>query len=105
MRLIRFREPDMRIIAVGLALALCAAPAGAGEVAVDVDVELRLPGVRIHIGERDPRGRYWDGRYWRDERWWHANCHRFRAHRDFRGRCDASPPRHCPPGQAKKGNC
>ncbi|MCB1896685.1 MAG: DUF2502 domain-containing protein [Zoogloeaceae bacterium] len=74
---------------------------------IGVDVEVRLPGVRIHIGERRPDGRYWDGEHWRDPAWWHDNCPRFENHKDFRGHCDAPPrgPKHCPPGQAKKGNC
>lgn len=93
-------------IAMGMiAAALFAAAPSAS--AADVDVDVRLPGIRIHIGDRDPRGRFWDGEVWREEVWWRENCHRFKGHKDFRGRCEPPPPppRHCPPGQAKKGNC
>ncbi|WP_259679292.1 DUF2502 domain-containing protein [Lonsdalea populi] len=31
---------------------------------------LSLPGVQLHIGDRDRRGYYWDGRYWRDPDYW-----------------------------------
>ncbi|MEW5288213.1 DUF2502 domain-containing protein [Erwinia papayae] len=31
------------------------------------------PGVELHIGDRDPYGRYWDGGGWRDPRDWHDN--------------------------------
>jgi len=89
--------------ALPLAAVLLAGPA----LAVDVDVHVQLPGVRVHIGDRDGDGLYWDGGHWREQGWWHENCPRFRNHKDFRGNCDAPPngPKHCPPGQAKKGNC
>jgi len=80
---------------------------GVPALAADVEVDVRLPGISIHIGDRDRDGRYWDGEHWQAPDWWRDNCHRFRDHKDFRGNCDAPPraPRHCPPGQAKKGNC
>ncbi|WP_017345345.1 DUF2502 domain-containing protein [Pantoea sp. A4] len=31
------------------------------------------PGVSLHLGDRNPRGDYWDGGRWRDARWWHNN--------------------------------
>ncbi|MCB1918028.1 MAG: DUF2502 domain-containing protein [Rhodocyclaceae bacterium] len=95
----------LRVALLSAVWAVASVPVSAAEIGVEVDV--RLPGVRIHIGERHPDGRYWDGEHWRDPAWWHDNCPRFRHHEDFRGRCDEPPrgPRHCPPGQAKKGNC
>ena len=114
-----------------LSLSLAALVQGlpASTQAVDVDLSIRTPGMSLYIGDRDRDGRYWDGGHWRDERWWLENCHRYRHHRDFRGHCEAprrgGPPRgrppeyrppqypyphdhghdHCPPGQARKGNC
>ncbi|MCB1909882.1 MAG: DUF2502 domain-containing protein [Rhodocyclaceae bacterium] len=94
-----------RILLAGAAWAVVGTPALAADVGIDVDV--RLPGVRIHIGERHADGRYWDGEHWRDPAWWRDNCPRFRNHKDFRGHCGEPPkgPAHCPPGQAKKGRC
>jgi len=28
------------------------------------------PGIILHLGDRDDRGRYWDGGRWRDDYWW-----------------------------------
>lgn len=94
-----------RGIGLMAALALVGTAPDAG--AADVSVDIRVPGVSIFIGDRDHEGRHWDGEHWRDDRWWRDNCHRFKDHKDFRGRCDPPPaaPGHCPPGQAKKGNC
>ncbi|OON39072.1 zinc ABC transporter substrate-binding protein [Izhakiella australiensis] len=32
---------------------------------------LSTPGLSIRLGDRDPRGYYWDGDRWRNPRWWH----------------------------------
>ena len=37
--------------------------------ATSADIDL-LPGVSLHLGDRDQRGNYWDGYDWRDQRWW-----------------------------------
>lgn len=70
-----------------------------------VDVNVSLPGVRIQsgattisIGERDKRGYYWDGRTWRDPVYWEKHHGKGQGQGQGRGY-------HCPPGQAKKGNC
>ncbi|MDD3353310.1 DUF2502 domain-containing protein [Zoogloea sp.] len=90
---------------------LAAVPAQAA--GLDVDLSIRTPGMSLYIGDRDPRGRYWDGGRWRDERWWNDNCHRYQGKKDFRGHCGPHPgggkkhrhEGHCPPGQARKGHC
>jgi hypothetical protein len=73
----------------------------------EVGVDVRLPGVSIYIGDRNRDGYYWDGDRWREPSWWRDNCYRFEGRKNFRGSCGAPPrgPKHCPPGQAKKGNC
>ena len=89
-----------------LALALALGGQAPATLAADVEIDVRLPGVRIQIGDRDRKGHYWDGKDWRAPRWWHSNCARLREDGRFRGRCDAPlKRRHCPPGQAKKGRC
>ena len=97
----------MKAMTCGAALLvlLSAAPVAG---AADIEMDIRLPGVRIHIGDRDHDGRHWDGERWREARWWRANCERLQRRKDFRGKCAPEPEpegRHCPPGQAKKGRC
>lgn len=95
----------MKTSAMAMLMAItCLAGEAAAQADVDVDIRVRVPGVTIHIGDRDSRGRYWDGSLWREEVWWREHCHRLRGHKDFRGEC-LPPHRHCPPGQAKKGRC
>lgn len=36
----------------------------------DVSIGVNVPGISLHIGDRDDRGHYWDGDRWRDPRWW-----------------------------------
>ncbi|MBS1159380.1 MAG: hypothetical protein H6R15_1799 [Proteobacteria bacterium] len=81
--------------------------------AVDVNVNLgnvrvQAPGVTITFGSRDDRGYYWDGYDWRDQAYWKQ--HRGpRGEKYYTGRGNRGVPHqdggHCPPGQAKKGNC
>ncbi|GAA5786812.1 hypothetical protein GCM10007860_25240 [Chitiniphilus shinanonensis] len=88
--------------------------------AADVDVSIGAPGISIHIGDRDHRGYYWDGYDWREPRWWddHQGRHVGERHpkgyywdghrwRDQKWWHDhhGPKPKHCPPGQAKKGRC
>ncbi|MEH2922512.1 DUF2502 domain-containing protein [Samsonia erythrinae] len=44
-----------------------------------------LPGVTLNIGDRDKRGRYWDGYDWRSERWWHQHRGYHRGERNRHG--------------------
>lgn len=39
----------------------------------DVSIGVNVPGLSLHIGDRDGRGHYWDGYRWREPRWWHEN--------------------------------
>ncbi|KAA8730293.1 MAG: DUF2502 domain-containing protein [Ewingella americana] len=36
----------------------------------NVEIGINVPGVSLHIGDRDNRGYYWDGGGWRDPGWW-----------------------------------
>lgn len=55
-----------------IALAFCSLlPLGVAQ-ATSADIDL-LPGVTLHLGDRDQRGNYWDGYDWRDQSWWHKN--------------------------------
>ncbi|TQI81529.1 uncharacterized protein DUF2502 [Serratia fonticola] len=39
----------------------------------DVSIGVNVPGLSLHIGDRDDRGHYWDGYRWREPRWWHEH--------------------------------
>lgn len=39
----------------------------------DVSIDINVPGVSLHLGDRDKRGNYWDGYDWRPPQWWHAH--------------------------------
>ncbi|GAA3602835.1 MAG: DUF2502 domain-containing protein [Gibbsiella quercinecans] len=39
----------------------------------DVSIDINVPGVSVHLGDRDSRGYYWDGYDWRPPQWWHAH--------------------------------
>ncbi|MCZ4060549.1 DUF2502 domain-containing protein [Pantoea sp. LMR881] len=47
-----------------------------------------LPGVTLHLGDRDRRGYYWDGGRWREPRWWNDrysyNERRWWRHEEWR---------------------
>ncbi|TPG62795.1 DUF2502 domain-containing protein [Ewingella americana] len=36
----------------------------------DVEIGVNVPGLSLHVGDRDPRGYYWDGGGWREPGWW-----------------------------------
>lgn len=78
-------------------LALLPLAAQASDVRISVDnVRIQSGGVTINIGDRDKRGYYWDGKVWRDPTYW----------KKYHGQGQGKPKGyHCPPGQAKKGNC
>src|SRR5690606_21187459 len=48
----------------------------------DVSIGVNVPGLSLHIGDRDHRGHYWDGYRWRDPRWW-ADHHRYERPRGY----------------------
>ena len=71
--------------------------APASDVQINIDkVRIQSGGTTISVGERDNRGYYWDGKTWRDPAYWEKN------HGNDKGKGHGH---HCPPGQAKKGNC
>jgi hypothetical protein len=87
----------------------CAVLGALSSSAFAIDVNVSIPGVRIQsgattisIGERDKRGYYWDGKTWRDPVYWekYHGKGQGQGHGQGQGR-----GHHCPPGQAKKGNC
>ncbi|MDO9243906.1 MAG: DUF2502 domain-containing protein [Rhodocyclaceae bacterium] len=79
--------------------------------AIDVNiggVRVQTPGVTVTFGSRDSRGYYWDGDVYRDSDYWKQhNGPRGQQYYTGRGNQGAAHQggRHCPPGQAKKGNC
>ena len=80
-----------------LLLAALPALAPAGDVQVNVgSIRVETGGTTISFGERDRRGYYWDGRVWRDPVYWEKHHGKGQGHGNGY---------HCPPGQAKKGNC
>lgn len=89
-----------------LAALIAASPLLANAVDVNVNlgnVRVQAPGVTVTFGSRDDRGYYWDGYYWRDAGYWKQhNGPRGEKYYTGRGNKGGS---HCPPGQAKKGNC
>ncbi|MCG8707359.1 DUF2502 domain-containing protein [Brenneria sp. 4F2] len=52
--------------------------------ASSVSIDL-MPGVTLNIGDRDPRGYYWDGYDWRSERWWREYRGHHRGERNRHG--------------------
>jgi len=79
---------------------------------------IQAPGVTVTFGSRDNRGYYWDGydyrepSYWkqhdgpRGERYYTGHGKKKKHHKHGHDRDDRyDEGRHCPPGQAKKGNC
>lgn len=55
----------------------------------DVSIGVNVPGLSLHIGDRDNRGHYWDGGRWRDPRWWAEH----RGYERPRGYYYGPPPR------------
>ena len=80
-------------------LAALPSVAPAADVQVNVgSVEIQAGGTTIRFGDRDRRGYYWDGKQWRDPVYWQKYHGQGKAQGQGKGV-------HCPPGQAKKGNC
>ena len=92
-----------------LAAMLAATPMLSNAIDINVgNVRIDAPGVSVTFGSRNDRGYYWDGREWRDSSYWKKH-NGPRGERYYTGRGDNGVPHHggghCPPGQAKKGNC
>ena len=92
-------------------LAIASAPLLAQAVDVNVNlgnVRVDAPGVSVTFGSRNDRGYYWDGYDWRDPDYWRRH-EGPRGEKYYTGRGNQGAPHHngghCPPGQAKKGNC
>jgi len=90
-------------ILCAFALAVLPLVVNASDVQISLDkLKIQSGGTTISIGERDQRGYYWDGKTWRDPAYWQK----------YHAKSVPPPPApvkgpgyHCPPGQAKKGNC
>lgn len=90
-----------------LATLLAASPLFAGATDINVNlgsVRVQGPGgVTVTFGSRDSRGYYWDGYEYRDPAYWKEHGGP-RGEKYYTGGKHGGG-RHCPPGQAKKGNC
>ena len=94
-----------------LAALLAASPLLANAVDINVNlgsVRVDAPGVSVTFGSRNDRGYYWDGYGWREPAYWKQH-NGPRGEKYYTGRGNKGVPHqgggHCPPGQAKKGNC
>lgn len=94
-----------------LATLIAATPLLANSADININLggtRIQAPGVTITFGSRDSRGYYWDGYEYRDERYWREH-NGPRGEKYYTGRGNNGVPHqnggHCPPGQAKKGNC
>lgn len=94
-----------------LAALLVASPLLANAVDINVNlgsVRVDAPGVSVTFGSRNDRGYYWDGYDWREPAYWKQHGGP-RGERYYTGRGNKHGHHkdggHCPPGQAKKGNC
>ncbi|WP_192458839.1 DUF2502 domain-containing protein [Musicola keenii] len=58
------------IVMAGVLGAAVAVPAAQAD-----SLSLALPGIYLHIGDRDDRGYYWDGNRWCDPDTWYARRH------------------------------
>ena len=66
-----YMENSLKKLFIALALSALHIMANA-DISVGISI---VPGVVIHIGDRDDRGHYWDGREWRDREWWEEHGH------------------------------
>jgi len=88
-------------------IAACPLVSSAADINVDIGgVRIQTPGVTVTFGSRDTRGYYWDGYDYRDQNYWKQhNGPRGEKYYTGRGNKGGGGGSHCPPGQAKKGNC
>lgn len=78
------------------------------DINVDVgSVRIQTPGVTVTFGSRDRRGYYWDGYDYREPNYWkqHNGPRGEKYYTGNKGGNKGGGGGHCPPGQAKKGNC
>ena len=94
-----------------MATLIAASPllANAADINVDLgNMRVQAPGVNVTFGSRDNRGYYWDGHDYREPKYWKEHDGP-RGEKYYTGRGNKGVPHqeggHCPPGQAKKGNC
>jgi hypothetical protein len=93
------KEIQMKNIVMTVIIAALPLMANASDVSVNVDgLKIQTGNTTISFGDQDKRGYYWDGKYWRDPVYWEKN------HGNGKGKGQGNG-NHCPPGQAKKGNC
>ncbi|KEY60125.1 DUF2502 domain-containing protein [Serratia sp. DD3] len=43
----------------------------------EVSIGVNVPGLSLHVGDRDARGYYWDGDYWREPPRRHRHHHHY----------------------------
>ena len=103
------RPSTLKKLLLGTLIAASPLFANAGDINVNLgNVRVQAPGVTVTFGTRDNRGYYWDGYDYRDPRYW-KDHNGPRGEKYYTGRGNNGVPHqgggHCPPGQAKKGNC
>lgn len=99
----------MKKLLLGALIAASPWLAHAGDINVNLgNVRVQAPGVTVTFGSRDNRGYYWDGYEYRNPQYW-KDHNGPRGEKYYTGRGNNGVPHknggHCPPGQAKKGNC
>ena len=99
----------MNKILFALLIAGCPLLASASDIHVNVgSVRVQTPGMVVTFGSRNDRGYYWDGYDYRDPSYWKKH-NGPKGEKYYTGRGNNGVPHqdggHCPPGQAKKGNC
>jgi hypothetical protein len=90
-----------------LAVLIAASPlvSTASDVNVNLgSVRIQAPGVTVTFGAQDNRGYYWDGYDYREPKYWKEH-NGPRGQKYYTGHGNNKGGSHCPPGQAKKGNC
>ncbi|AXS79881.1 DUF2502 domain-containing protein [Dechloromonas sp. HYN0024] len=94
-----------------LAAVIASAPLLASATDINVNLggmRIQAPGVTVTFGSQDNRGYYWDGQDYRHPDYWRKH-EGYRGERYYTGRGHDEGRHegkgHCPPGQAKKGNC
>lgn len=103
------RSSTLKELLLGALIAVSPLFANAGDINVNLgNVRVEAPGVTVTFGTRDNRGYYWDGYEYRDPRYW-KDHNGPRGEKYYTGRGNNGVLHqgrgHCPPGQAKKGNC
>lgn len=111
----------MKPLLLSLLIGTAALSAQAADININLgNVRVNVPGtgVTVTFGSRNESGHYWDGQEWRNEKYWREhNGPRGEKHYTGHGKQgrhkgegerhhgDDEHRGHCPPGQAKKGNC